>query len=259
MTIIAKIVEADANTVTAAITGLKNDTQYRISVIARSNSAASNPSNTMEIIPHPTPTPNPDPVPQAPLIGGSKTWEDDVYKYCLFYSNATTMYEAIRTKEGESVEFEVLLVGAGGAGKGQTLTMGKGGDGGGGQLVIGKLPPTYSGSIFVTVPAGGTNQSDSPANTTVKEGSTILTAIAGKNATDKNDAAGYAKQQIPESWSKLSMFTWLLPGSDYVGGVATSGEQNFPNGTFCGEGGAGTKDNKAGNGCESYVAIRWKK
>jgi len=57
----------------------------------------------------------------------------------------------------------------------------------------------------------------------------------------------------------LRQFTWLEPLSQYVGGVAETGEQNYPSGTVCGQGGAGTKDNRAGNGVYSYVAIRWKK
>lgn len=193
-----------------------------------------------------------------PLVGGT-AWDDGVYKYCLFYSNATTGYEALRTDAGTTTEFEVLMVGAGGAGKGQTVTFGKGGDGGGGQLVMATLPPAAAGSIFVTVPSGGTTSTGNPANTTVKEGSLVLTAIAGKSATDKNNAEGYPKQKVPAGWDKLNMFTWLLPGSAEVGGTAVSGEQNFPNATFCGEGGAGTKDNRGGNAQPSYVAIRWKK
>ena len=198
------------------------------------------------------------PTVQDPLIGGT-SFETDNYKYCAFYSNATTGYEALRTEAGKNTTFEVLLVGAGGAGKGQTVTFGKGGDGGGGQLVFGELPPSYPGSIFVSVPNGGTNKGDTPANTTVKEGSTTLTAIAGKTATDKNNADGYPKQKVTGEWADLRMFTWLLPGSDYVGGVAQAGEQNYPNATFAGEGGVGTKDSNPGKGGESYVAIRWKK
>lgn len=193
-----------------------------------------------------------------PMIGG-QSFDDGTYKYCMFYSNATTGYEAIRTEEGKNTTFEVLLVGAGGAGKGQTVTFGKGGNGGGGQLVIAELPPTYPGSIFVTVPNGGKAQGNSPDNTTVKEGSTVLTANAGKSATDKNDAQGYPKTEVPKSWQTLRMFNWFEPESHYAGGVAESGEQNYPNGMFAGQGGAGTKDSHAGNGCESYVAIRWKK
>jgi len=134
-----------------------------------------------------------------------------------------------------------------------------GGDGGGGELVIATLPPAYAGSIFVTVPSGGKMQGDSPADTTVKEGQITLVARAGKTANDKNNAPGYPKTLVPESWRKLRQFTWLEPLSNYVGGVAQSGEQNYPNGTTCGQGGAGTKDSRAGNGVYSYVAIRWKK
>lgn len=199
-----------------------------------------------------------NPAVNDPLIGGT-SFSDDTYKYCIFDSNATTGYEATRTKEGELTTFEVLLVGAGGGGKGQTVTFGKGGDGGGGELVIGTLPPAYAGSIFVTVPSGGKIQGDSPADTTVKEGQLTLVARAGKTATDKNNAVGYPKTKVPDTWNKLRQFTWLEPLSQYVGGVAESGEQNFPNGTCCGQGGAGTKDSRPGNGCYSCVAIRWKK
>ena len=199
-----------------------------------------------------------NPAVEDPMIGGT-SFSDDTYKYCIFDSNATTGYEAVRTKAGEQTTFEVLLVGAGGGGKGQTVTLGKGGDGGGGELVLGELPPAYAGSVFVTVPSGGKSQGESPADTTVKESQTVLIARAGKSATDKNNAAGYPKTPIPASWNKLRQFTWLEPLSQTVGGVAQSGEQNFPNGTVCGQGGAGTKDNRAGNGCYSYVAIRWKK
>ena len=195
---------------------------------------------------------------QDPLIGGT-SYDDGVYKYCVFYSNATTGYEALRTEAGANTTFEVLLIGAGGAGKGQTVTFGKGGDGGGGQLVYGELPPSAPGSIFVSVPNGGTSKGDSPANTTVKEGSRVLTAVAGKSATDKNNAEGFERTKVAASWEKLQMFTWLLPGSQYVGGVAQSGEQNYPNATFAGQGGVGTKDSQPGKGGESYVAIRWKK
>lgn len=224
--------------------------QWEITVVGHNAQGWGTPSNPVGVEYKPTV--------EDPLIGGT-SWQDDTYKYCLFYSNATTGYEALRTKSGEGTTFEVLLIGAGGAGKGQTVTFGKGGDGGGGQLVIDTLPPAISGSIFVSVPSGGSPKGDSPANTTVKEGSRVITAIAGKSATDKNDAEGFAKQKVGDGWEKLSMFTWFLPGSQYVGGVAVSGEQNYPNATFAGEGGAGSKDSQPGKGGESYVAIRWKK
>lgn len=211
------------------------------------NSPASTPANA-----------NYNPAKTDPLIGG-KSWEDSIYKYCLFDSNATTGYEAVRTAEGADVEFEVLLAGAGGAGKGQTVTLGKGGDGGGGQLVIAKLPPTYAGSIFITVPNGATQSGVNPDNAIVKEGQTVLIAVSGKSANDKNDASGYPKQQVPPDWVELPEFRWNVPVSTFVGGVATTGEQNFPNATNCGEGGAGTKLNSAGKGGNSFVAIRWKK
>ena len=198
------------------------------------------------------------PTVQDPLVGGVSD-DDGTYKYCVFYSNETTGYEALRTPAGVDTTFEVLMVGAGGSGKGQTLTMGKGGDGGGGQLVISTLPPAPSGSVFITVPNGAKSGGDTPPNTTVKEGSTVLTAIAGKSATDKNNAEGFPKTEVPKSWWKLRQFWWFEPESHYVGGVATQGEQNYPRATFCGEGGAGTKDSHPGNGAESYVAIRWKK
>lgn len=258
MVIKAKFVKADSESITAVVTGLENERPYNIRVVAKNQDTVSAPSNEMEVVPHPSTTPPPPPAKMALMC--DRYYEDQSYYYGLFYSGETVAYEALRTEEGANTEFEVLLVGAGGAGKGQTVTLGKGGDGGGGQLVIGTLPPALkAGSIFISVPKGGSYQGDNPANTTVKEGSTVLTAIAGKNATDKNNAAGYPKQPVPESWAGLSMFTWLLPESRNVGGVATTGEQNFPDATFCGEGGAGTNGSRPGKGQESYVAIRWKK
>lgn len=201
-----------------------------------------------------------NPTKDAPFIGGVP-YEDPVYKYIVFNSGATTGYEALRTETGKGVAAEVLLVGAGGGGKGQTLTGGKGGDGGGGQLVITDLPPSpIAGSIFVTVPNGAKGGSgDNPANTKVKEGDFVVEAVAGKTATDKNDAAGYPKTEVPVSWQQLNMFRFLEPGSHFVGGAAQLGEQNYPNATFCGQGGSGTKGTQPGRGGESFVAIRWKK
>ena len=257
MVIKANFVKSDAESVTAVITGLENERPYNIRVVAKNQTEVSAPSNEMEVVAHPSTTPPPPPAKMALIC--DRYYEDADYYYGLFYSGETVGYEVLRTEDGANVEFEVLLVGAGGAGKGQTVTLNKGGDGGGGQLVIDKLPPAPAGSIFVSVPKGGVQSGNSPENTTVKERSTVLTAIAGKNATDKNNAAGYPKQAIPESWANLSMFTWLLPESRNVGGVAVTGEQNFPDATFCGEGGAGTNNNRGGKGQESYVAIRWKK
>lgn len=239
-----------AANVTQTLTDKVSIGLWEVTVLAHNDLGWSTPSKPAGIDYKPTVN--------DPMIGG-QSYDDGTYKYCMFYSNATTGYEAIRTEEGKNTTFEVLLVGAGGAGKGQTVTFGKGGNGGGGQLVIAELPPTYPGSIFVTVPNGGKAQGNSPDNTTVKEGSTVLTANAGKSATDKNDAQGYPKTEVPKSWQKLQQFWWNEPGSHFVGGVATEGEQNYPNNTFCGQGGAGTKDNRAGKGGESYVAIRWKK
>ena len=202
------------------------------------------------------------PTKEDPILGGQiyRGYNNNPYDYAIFYSNATTGYEAIRTATGKDMTFEVLLAAPGGAGKGQTLTMGLGGAGGGGQLVYGTLPPTGGQtSIFITVPSGGKSGGDDPANATVKEGNTTITAIAGKTATSKNDAEGYPKQKVKEWWADLNMFTWLLPGSEEVGGSAQSYEQNYPDATFCGEGGAGTKTSKGGAGKEAYCAIRWKK
>lgn len=200
------------------------------------------------------------PTVESPFVGGV-SYDDGTYKYLIFNSNATTGYEALRTASGADTPAEVLLVGAGGGGKGQTLLGAKGGDGGGGQLVIANLPvPGVAGSIFVTVPNGAKGGSgESPVNTKLKEGDFVIEAVAGKTATDKNDAAGYPKTEVPVSWQKLSMFAFLPPGSHFVGGVAVTGEQNFPSATYCGQGGAGTKDSQPGRGMESYVALRWKK
>jgi len=248
---------SDNGTATAMVTGLRNDKQYEIRIVAKKNeNSASAPSNALDVTPHPTPTP---PKPTLQVFIGGKDFEDEQYCYSLFPSGFTTGFEVLRTEEGANVECEVLLVGAGGAGKGQTMTLGKGGDGGGGQLVLGTLPaPGYAGSVFVTVP-NGASTSDNPANTSIKEGSFTIVANAGKSATDKNDATGYPSQEVPMSWQSLSEFKWMEPGSHFVGGVASSGEQNYPDGTYDGQGGAGTKTNKAGKGGDSFVAIRWKK
>lgn len=201
----------------------------------------------------------PDPKTEKPVEGGTY-YSDGEYEYAIFQSDKGTDYTAMRTEAGAGMTLDVLLVGAGGAGKSQMTMGGKGGDGGGGELVITTLPPAKAGPIFVSVPAGARAKfADQPGDTTVKEGSVVLTARAGKTAVDKNDGDGFEKTAVPAPWSGLNMFTWLLPGSDYVGGVAQSYEQNYPNATFCGEGGAGSKTNIAGNGMESYVAIRWKK
>lgn len=253
----SKTIEVDPDAVAVqgsyfgAIKNLEKATQYSVQVYSKNSVGSGELSSSIMVT-------TPSDVVNDPLIGGI-SYQDETYKYCIFNSDATTGYEALRTKEGESTTFEVLLAGAGGGGKGQTVTLGKGGDGGGGELVIGTLPPAYAGSIFITVPSGGKAQGDSPADTTVKEGQTVLTARAGKTATDKNNGAGFPALAVPESWKKLRQFTWLEPLSWYVGGVAQAGEQNYPSGTVCGQGGAGTKDNRAGNGVYSYVAIRWKK
>lgn len=201
----------------------------------------------------------PDPKTEKPVEGGTY-YSDGEYEYAIFQSDKGTDYTAMRTESGAGMTLDVLLVGAGGAGKSQMTFGAKGGDGGGGELVIATLPPAKPGPIIVSVPAGARAKfGDQPGDTTVKEGSVVLTARAGKTAVDKNDADGFEKTAVPAPWNKLNMFTWLLPGSDYVGGVAQSFEQNYPDATFCGEGGAGSKTNIAGNGQESYVAIRWKK
>lgn len=237
------------------ISGLEPYKEYKLSIYSENEFGKSDNSNTLTVIPSDSAPPV-----TKEVIKGGREFEDAIYAYRLFESGATTGYEALRTEEGVNVECEVLLVGAGGAGKSQTLTFGKGGDGGGGQLVIATLPPAKAaGSIFITVPNGGTSGGDNPANTTLKEGETVFTAIAGKNATDKNDAQGYNSQEVPVSWQKIPEFSWLAPGSHYVGGVAESTNQNYPDATFDGQGGAGTKSNKGGSGGNSFVAIRWKK
>lgn len=202
---------------------------------------------------------NYNPVKQDPLLGGLR-YSTDKYEYAVFYADTTTGYEACRTSTGTEIDFDVLMVGAGGGGKNQTVTLGKGGDGGGGEMVLGKLPATHNtSSIFITVPNGGTRSSDNPVPVTVKEANTTLTAQSGKTATDKNDAAGYPKTKAPDGWNDILPFTWLMPGSQYVGGVAQLGEQNYPNATFRGQGGVGTKDSNAGKGGGSMVIIRWTK
>lgn len=252
-----KTIEVDPDAVAVqgsffgAVTGLTKGTQYSVQVYTKNVMGNGELSNAL-------PVTTPADIVNDPIIGG-QTFDDGTYRYCVFYSDFTTGYEALRTEEGRNIEFEVLLVGAGGAGKGTTLSFGKGGDGGGGQLVIGKLPPAAPGSIFIEVPSGGKPAGDSPANTTVKEYGTVLTALAGKSATDKNDATGYPKTEVPESWWTLRQFNWFAPESHYAGGVSQTGEQDYPNGMFIGQGGAGTKTSNPGKGKESYVAIRWKK
>lgn len=200
-----------------------------------------------------------NPTKDDPILGGTR-YDDGTYKYAMFNSGATTGYEAVRTDAGKDVTFEVLLCGAGGSGKGVTLAGGKGGDAGGGQMVIGTLPATANTtSIMISVPKGGASSGAAVDNTTVTETTTTLVAIAGKSASDKNNADGYPKQPVPDGWKLLPEFTWLHPVTDYVGGVASSGEQNYPNATNIGEGGAGTKTNSPGRGGDSFVAIRWKK
>lgn len=200
-----------------------------------------------------------NPTKDDPILGGTR-FDDGTYKYAMFNSGATTGYEAVRTDAGKNIDFEVILCGAGGSGKGVTLVGGKGGDGGGGQMVIGLLPATgNTTSIKISVPKGGVSAGAVVDNTTVTETTTTLTAVAGKSASDKNNADGYQKQAVPNGWNTLPEFTWLHPITDYVGGVASQGEQNYPNATNCGEGGAGTKVNAPGRGGDSFVAIRWKK
>lgn len=233
------------------IKGLTKGTTYSVQVYTKNSIGSGQSSDAIQVN-------TPADIVNDPLIGGV-SYQDATYKYCMFPSNMTTGYEVIRTPEGQYTEFEVLLCGAGGAGSHQTISFGKGGDGGGGQMVVAKLPAAYPGSIFVSVPNGGLPNGNNPENATVTEGSTKLVAISGKTANDKNDAAGYPTQEVPAGWNALPEFTWLTPVSLYVGGVAQSTEQNFPNATNCGEGGAGTKDSRPGKGGNSFVAIRWKK
>lgn len=253
----SKLVKAEEGQLTAFVTGLTNGQKYEISVVARNDKAVSEPSNVEECIPQIPPRPAPK---EEPPILADRYYENTEYTYALFDSDKGTKFTPVRTEAGANTECEVLLIGAGGSGKGLGLMGAKGGDGGGGQLVITKLPaPGKAGTLTISTPVGGTYNSDSPANTTVTEGTTVLTAIAGKSATDKNDAAGYPREKVPEGWNTLSMFTWLMPGSQYVGGTAIYNEQNYPNATFTGQGGVGTKDSRPGTGGGSFVAIRWKK
>ena len=211
MVIKAKLVKSDAENLTAVITGLENERPYNIRVVAKNQTEVSAPSNEMEVVAHPSTTPPPPPAKMALIC--DRYYEDANYYYGLFYSGETVGYEVLRTEDGANVEFEVLLVGAGGSGRGQTVTLAKGGDGGGGQLVIDKLPPAPAGSIFVSVPKGGIQSGNSPENTTVKERSTVLTAIAGKNATDKNNAAG----NDPDADVTAGLFMYpVLMGADIL-------------------------------------------
>lgn len=169
-------------------------------------------------------------------------------------------WNCTRTESGKDLEFDVLLVGAGGGAKGQTLTLGKGGNGGGGELVYSKLPATNALSKFtVFASIGGATGIDSH-DSKVTEGAAVLTGRAGKSATDKNDAAGYPLTKVDDPWLEcFTMFGWLIPDSYSVGGVAIEGKQYYPNGLIWGQAGAGTKTSNGGRGVEGIVLLRWAK
>lgn len=169
-------------------------------------------------------------------------------------------WNCTRTESGKALEFDVLVVGAGGGAKGQTLTLGKGGNGGGGELVYGKLPATNALSKFaVSLSIGGATAID-PKDSTVTEGAAVVTGRSGKSASDKNDAAGYPLTKVADPWLEcFTMFGWLTPDSNYVGGVAVEGKQAFPNGLVWGQGGSGTKTSNGGKGVEGIVILRWAK
>lgn len=193
-------------------------------------------------------------------------YEDATHYYALFDPGNTPSdgwsktWTCTRTAGGAGVSFDVCAIGAGGGGKGQTVTLGKGGDGGGGDVSYGFISASDAGTSFtVTVGIGGSTAID-PTGTTVKQGATSVSAPAGKSAQSGSDASGFARVQIREDWRACGLaFGWLLPDSEFVGGVAQSGKQGYPNGLGWGNAGAGTKNAQAGKGVEGLVILRWAK
>ena len=193
-------------------------------------------------------------------------YESASYGYAIFdpgndpgkgwYTNWT----CTRTNAGDGVSFDVLAIGAGGGGKGVTATFGKGGNGGGGEATYGFIGPSAGGTTFtVMVGIGGSTAID-PNNSVVKQGSTSVTAVAGKSASSGSDASGNPRTQVRAEWRECALaFGWLLPDSEYVGGVAQEGKQGFPNGLGWGCAGVGTKNNQPGKGVEGLVIVRWAK
>lgn len=172
----------------------------------------------------------------------------------------TRQWKLYRTEIGEFFDLEAIVVSSGGGGKGTTATLGKGGDGGGGTFQVVQLPGQPEGTLMtVTLGIGGTTAID-PTDAKLNGWNVDVTVPSGKSATSGQDAAGTkAGVQVPEDWRNgFSVFDWYSPQSTFVGGVAQSGEQEYPNGMWWGQAGAGTKNAKPGQGNEGVVVIRWK-
>ena len=109
-------------------------------------------------------------------------------------------------------------------------------------------------TVFASI--GGSTAID-PKNSYMNVGGKIITGTAGKSSSSGTDAAGAARTRVPTPWLDcFPAFGWLSPQSEYVGGVAQSGDQNYPNGTGLGQGGVGTRNANPGRGTEGSVIIR---
>lgn len=188
----------------------------------------------------------------------------DSYQYAIFDPGNDpgkgwdATWTCTLTAAGQQLAYDVLVVGAGGGGKGVTATFGKGGNGGGGQMYGGQIPALSCTTFTVFISIGGSTGID-PKDTTVKAGNITLTGKAGKSASSGTDATGYDRMYVTEWTDCTTAFGWLTPDSQYVGGVAQEGKQGYPNGLGWGCAGAGTKGSNAGKGVEGLVVIRWPK
>lgn len=168
------------------------------------------------------------------------------------------IWRCTRTGPGAYIDLEVIAVGGGGGGKGQTMTLGKGGDGGGGELTLDTLPAPNAVTTFtVTLSTAGSQTRPDVRITQVSEKSYSVLAQPGKTATSGADADGYPPLRVPESVRPLAPFSWDAPKSEYVGGTVGPTDRNYPDGTYYGQGGAGTKTSKPGRGQQGVVVIRW--
>lgn len=193
------------------------------------------------------------------------TWSSATYNYAIFdpgndpSKGWETVWTCTLTSAGQNLTYDVLVIGAGGGGKGQTATLGKGGNGGGGQMITDQFTGSSAAGFTVVVSIGGSTAID-PKNSTVTVAGKSYTATSGKSASSGADATGSPKGAVSPSWLDCSLaFGWLVPDSQYVGGVAEAGKQGYPNGLGWGQGGAGTKNSSGGKGVEGLVIIRWPK
>lgn len=193
------------------------------------------------------------------------TYESAKYSYAIFdpgndpKNGWSQTWKCTFTGAGQSLSYEILIVGAGGGGKGQTATLGKGGNGGGGQLVYDQYPSGSSSGFTVTIGIGGSTAID-PQSSTLSIGGKDYTASAGKSSSSGTDATGSPRALVRSEWLEcFPAFGWLEPDSNYVGGVAQDGKQGFPNGLGWGCAGAGTKNSNPGRGVEGIVIVRWAK